>query len=300
MGLINRFFGRRARKTDEASRLVANPDDRDALSLQLLFTSPLDLEAGKLTKSLRSYHPSLKDALVELDADTAAQGTPIGLAGWGDHVIRLVGFNVPMPSEVVERCVAPSHYGPELKEKARKHQAHMLLSYAGRESSRLEQYVAVAVLAGVLASHGALVILNESAHTSFPAAALSADPSEGDTLEQLRSLPLLILFCGFVKYEVEGIPGVWMRTYGAHLLGLPDLATLAQGHHEGEKYFELFGNIFTYLLNSGARFDVGHTMQVGSDTFMRLRAPTKEEYFLQSEGELFVAEMIGADEINRG
>ena len=40
-------------------------------------------------------------------------------------------------------------------------------------------------------------------------------------------------------------------------------------------------------------------MQVGDDTYLKLRAPTGEESFLDSEGELFVAEMIRADQINR-
>jgi Domain of unknown function (DUF4261) len=90
---------------------------------------------------------------------------------------------------------------------------------------------------------------------------------------------------------VEGVEGVWMRTYGAHLLGLPDLATLAAGHHEGEAMFDLFSNVFNYLRSSGARLGAGHTMEAGPHTMMRLRAPTAEEYFLDSPGELFVIEM---------
>jgi hypothetical protein len=118
-------------------------------------------------------------------------------------------------------------------------------------------------------------------------------------LEQLRTFPIPALFCGFVKYDVEGVNGVWMRTYGGHLMGLPDLATLAPGHERGEEVFGLFSSIYTYLRSSGARFEAGQTMQVGSDTFMRLRAPAEGEYFLDSPGEIFVAEMISADEINR-
>ena len=47
-------------------------------------------------------------------------------------------------------------------------------------------------------------------------------------LELLRSFPLLHLFCGFVKYEVEGDDGVWMRTYGAHEFEL----RMLQDEHE--------------------------------------------------------------------
>jgi hypothetical protein len=40
-------------------------------------------------------------------------------------------------------------------------------------------------------------------------------------------------------------------------------------------------------------------MQIGQDTFLKLRAPAEAEGFLDSEGELFVAELIRADQVNR-
>jgi len=182
---------------------------------------------------------------------------------------------------------------------ARAHRAHALLYYAGRATDALEQYLALAVVAGVLGREGGVVVLNESAHTSFPAGALDPGAVEGDWLEVLRSLPLLLLYAGFVKYTIQGVPGVWMRTYGCHLLGLPDLASHAEGHQQGQETFELFDNILGYLRESGARFAVGHTMQVGPETFLRVRAARAEEGFLESAGELFVLERIGADQINR-
>jgi hypothetical protein len=89
-----------------------------------------------------------------------------------------------------------------------------------------------------------------------------------------------------------------MRTYGAHLLGLPDFAAYASGHDEGERYFELFENIFSYLRSSGAILAPGHTMQVGAQKFLKCRERTDEEFFLESDGELLVVEIIGSNEIN--
>jgi hypothetical protein len=298
MGFFDWFLGRSEQGETTQSPLVANPKIENALSLQLLFPNRPRLESQQLTASLRRYHPSLAEAQFEVEPEFSARGTPLGLAGWGKHVIKLVGFDVPMPREVVERCVQPSHYGPDLKQKARAHQAHVIVYYAGYEASPLEQYVALAVVAGTLASHGAIVVVNESAHTSFPASPLAVGAAEGDALEDLRTLPLLLLYCGFVK--MDGDPrGVWMRTYGNHLLGLPDLAHLAEGHHQGQMIFDLFSNVLSYLLSSQAHFDAGHTMQMGAGTFMRLRAPTPEEPFLDSAGKLFVAEFISEGEINR-
>jgi Domain of unknown function (DUF4261) len=298
MGVMERFFG----KGDPGEGgPAANTDTKNRLSLQLLFAGDLaaNLDPRRLTRTLRSAHPSLAQAVFEIDDQTAAQGTPLGLAGWGDHVVQFVGFSVPMPKEVVERCVQPAHYGQALKQQARAHKAHALLYYGGREEDPLEQYVALAVVAGTLGAHGALVVLNEAAHTSFPAQALAPGRVEGDLLENLRGLPIPVLYGGFVKYNLPDSPDVWMRTYGNHLLGLPDLAFRAKGHDQGEWVFNTFSNILTYLRESGARFGVGHTMQVGDDTYLKLRAPRKEEYFLESDGELFVAELITADQVNR-
>ncbi|KAG0777054.1 hypothetical protein G6F22_012136 [Rhizopus arrhizus] len=108
-----------------------------------------------------------------------------------------------------------------------------------------------------------------------------------------------MLYCGFVKYEVEGVDGVWMRTYGGDAFGLPDFAALARGHHEGETYSNMFNNIMGYLRESGAELGAGHTMQIGENAFMKLRDPAKEEYYLDGPGQVLVAEIITADEINK-
>lgn len=298
MSLFSRFFAQQ-QEDDRVTQLVANPQIESPLSLQILFDGDPRLKATDVTAALQAYHRSMKNARCEIDPQLAAEGKIVGLAGWGKHVVSMVGFDCPMPTEAVEACVAPSHYPQELKARARAHSAHLLLYYAGYEDSPYEQYVALAAAAGALSQFGGIVILNETAHTSFPAAALSGAELGGDALELLRHLPLPILYCGFVKYEVEGTSGVWMRTYGAHELGLPDFAAYASGHDEGSRYFEIFENIFGYLRDSGAHLAAGHTMQIGTEEYLRLRERTEDEYFLESDGELFVTEIIGADEINQ-
>src|SRR5262249_41118036 len=220
-------------------------------------------------------------------------------AGWGEHVIKVVGFDLPMPKEVVELCVAPSHYAQPLKDRARGHKSHALLWYAGRQGSVIEQFVALAAFAGALEGFGAVAVLNESARTSFPAAALSGKGIEGDVMEQLRTLPLPVLYCGFVKYDVPDDRQVWMRTYGAFVLGLPDFAAYTSGHHEGQRYFDMFDSIMRYMLNTGKRLAAGHTMQLGAHDYLRCRAPAESESWLESRGDVLVVEIIRADQINR-
>jgi hypothetical protein len=298
MSLFTRFFGT-TDETDAPDALVANGDrEKDATSLQVLFATSLP-NAADTTATLRAYHPSMASASCEIDADMSQEGKLIGLAGWGPHVVQLVGFDLPMPADAVEKCVGPSHYPQPVKERARAHKAHALLYYAGQEEDVLEQYVALAAVAGCLGTPDGIVVLNEDGHTSFPAHALNSPNVEGDRLELLRTLPLLILFCGFVKYNIPGSSSVWMRTYGAHRFGLPDLATLSRGHNEGERTFTLFGNILNYLRDSGATMSPGHTMQAGPNTYLRCRAPYSDEPFLDGPGQTLVLETIRGDQINR-
>jgi hypothetical protein len=254
--------------------------------------SPVNLFEGRGRSPLlrpQGFHPSLAEARFEVDARASAtMEAEVGTARWSRHAVQVVVFGTPMPAAVVEPCVAPAHYGAELKAQARAHRAHALLFYAGEERDPLEQYVALGLVAVALATEGALVVLNESAHTSFPAQALVPEEGE-DLLELLRTMPLTALYVGFVKLEAQGVAGVWMRTYGGPRMGLPDLAWHARSHEEAGEAFELFSGLLEYLRRSGARFRAGETAELG-ERHVRIRAPRKDETFLDSPGELFVLE----------
>lgn len=314
MSILSRFFGKVEDDEDRASRLTANPPNQGAIGLQVLFDRALTLHSGEVTNSLRSYDGSMAAAQYEVDAGLSRQGKLIGLAGWGSHVVQILGFNLPMPPDAVESCVAPAHYSQELKQQAREHKSHVLLFYAGNDRSPYEQYIALAAVAGALSRFGGVVVLNESGHTSFPAQALVAEGAT-NMIEQLRALPLPALYCGFMKYELsEGLDQldaahllidflaqtagcrIWMRTHGANVLNLPDLAAWAGGHEEGEEYFNLFDHVLRYLLGSGAKISIGHTAQIGNECFLQFRDATSDERAHggsgQDEGELLVVELI--------
>lgn len=297
MSVLTRFFGKKESASEKG--LVANDQLETSLSLQVVFSGGLDLDAAELEKQFRSYHKSLQKAQIEIDDETNKQGTPLGLIGWGEHIVKIVGFDQPMPVEVLENSVQPSHYDEALKSQARAHKSHLLLYYQGYDKNPINQYAAMALVGGFLTRIGAIVVVNESACTSLPASALSGDSTKGDIVYILEKFPLAALYCGFVKYEVEDIDGVWLRTYGGRLLGLPDLASLADDHSGSEEVFDIFNNVLSYLLDSGAQFVAGNTMQVGEDIFMKLRLASSEEYYLETEGELFVAEFISEAEINQ-
>ena len=303
MGLLERFMGQ-PDPEEPFTQLVANPLIKRPLSFQLLFMGPLDLDGDAIALALQSYHPDLSRAQAELtelppeeDARENAQSL-LGLAGWKNHVVKIIGFDTPLPEPIFEACVRPAHFHEQLKADAREHRSHALLFYAGHETDPLEQYVALTAVAAALARFDAILVLNEAARSAFPAEALLADDPDQDRLEQLRGLPIPLLYGGFIKVEVEGQEGVWMRTFGNTLLHLPDLAMWRADHAEGSETFELFANILAYLRESGSQFAPGHTMQIGPGTYLRLRKAHEEEWWLKSDGEMFIAEQIGADEIH--
>jgi hypothetical protein len=282
MGFFDRLLGRQK---------AAPAQERETpLSLQLLFPGMLRLNVNTLERALRGFASSLAETRFEMDPHASTvMGAEVGVARWGRHVVQAVVFGQQMPSPVVEQCVAPSHYGAELKTQARAHASHTLLFYVGEEKNPLEQYVALALVAVALAKEGALVVMNEGAHTSFPAQPLIPEEGE-DLLDLLRTMPLTALYVGFVKLGVPGVEGVWMRTYGAPKMGLPDLAWHARSNAEAHDTFELFSGLLEYLRASGARFADGHTAE-WQDRHVQIRVPSSsEQKFLDSPGQMFVLE----------
>ena len=296
MSLLERFMGR-ADPERPGAEMTANSFIENPISYVLLFTEVVELDADALAFALQSYHPTLAGAKAEL-MNAGIEGAPedkreslLGLVGWDQHVIRLVGMSVPVPRPLFEACVRPAHFGQDLKAHAEHHRSHVLLYYAGYEKDPLEQYVALTVVAAALARFDALLLLNENARTAFPAAALLAEETKHDSLALLRSLPIPFLYGGFVKLEVEGKPGVWMRTFGNKLLNLPDLAFHAEGHHQGSDTFDLFANVLAYVRETKKKLAPGDTMQIGDDTWLRLRQPSADEWrYLHSNGEMVVVE----------
>jgi hypothetical protein len=282
MGFFDRLLGRQ--------KASGSQERETPLSLQLLFSGRLRLNVNAVGGALRGFAPSLAEARFEVDAKAStAMGAEVGVARWGRHVVQAVVFGEPMPSSVVELCVAPAHYGAELKAQTRGHASHALLFYVGEEKDPLEQYVALGLVAVALAKEGALVVMNESAHTSFPAQPLIPEEGE-DLLDLLRAMPLTALYVGFVKLSVPGETGVWMRTYGAEKMELPDLAWHARSDAEAHDTFELFSGLLEYLRASGARFAHGHTAE-WQERHVRIREPSRRERkFLDSPGQMFVLE----------
>ena len=296
MDFISRFFGRQeAGESPKEGELTAATEN--GVSLLVAFDNNKPLKKGMLLEALRRYHPSMSKAVGEFDPELNADGNVFGLIGWDNHVIKVIGFNQPIPADALEGCVAPSHYDQEQKDAVRAHKAHLLLFYAGTETNPLAQYHVLIAVAASLAPLGAIAILNEAAQTSLPIGVFS-DAEKENRLEYIKSFPMLMLCCGFLKYEIENQSGVWMRSMGANEIGLPDLAMLTNGHDQGQDTFDIFSGILDYLQESGAILNAGETMEMG-DLFIRLRTPIADkEYFLEQDGPIFVLDPIDPEDLD--
>ena len=289
MGLFSRFFGKKTEAKQMDSSIVPNPDIDSAASLSIVFKGELNIDNDKLLTKLKSIDPTIKDIRYEIPYGRLEEGICI-LVSWGKHIIRIIGLNAPYPKDVLELCVAPASYSQEIKQQVYESDSHLLLYYVGYEQDVLEQYLALTRLAACFEQFNALAVINEDAHTSLPINFINELASEKDGLTSLgECLPLL--FCGFVKYEIENIKGIWMRTYGANKFGLPNFAALANSYEESEYYFDMFSNILNYLRQSQAIMNPGDTMEMGDNRMMSLRAPQDDEYFLKDQGDLLVIEI---------
>ena len=289
MGIFSRFFAKKTESKQMDNSIVPNPDIENAISVSIVFSGALNINNDELLAKLKSIEPTIKDIRYETPFGQLEEGMCI-LVSWGKHVIRVFGLNAPYPKAVLETCVAPASYSQEIKQQVYESDSHLLLYYVGYEQNVLEQYLALTRLAVCFEQFNALAVINEDAHTSLPVNFINSLASEKDGLTTLgECLPLL--FCGFVKYEIENIKGIWMRTYGANKFGLPNFAALANSYEESEYYFDMFSNILNYLRQSQAIMNPGDTMEMGDNRMMSLRAPQDEEYFLKDQGDLLVIEI---------
>jgi hypothetical protein len=273
-----------------------------ALSLQLVFPESLAIDPAELGRFVRGYCPEMAEAVVEwVDARGVPEaralvsevGPPVaavGLISWGSHIIKVAGFDAPMPYGPIESCVEPALMPPEVKRDAAAHRSHVLLYHGGPESSAFDCYLGLMSVAGAMASLGATAVLNEEARTAIPAFDLIPEPEE-DILTTLRQLPILYLMAGFVRTNIGAPDRPWVRTFGCHHLGLPDLAIQAHGYGEMSELFRWFNAMLNYLRETESSFSAGQVIALSDTLKLQTREPHPTETdFLSSEGELIVLE----------
>lgn len=291
MGMLEQFLGR-TDQFDYSDTVQIEATEAEAPDcLQLLYPSPLQLDSQTLTHALQ-HHPLCSPiSVLELQPYEENATEIQGLAAWDDHVVQIIGVDSPIPSEQLAFTLDVAHCNQEDKHAIRRHQSHILLVYAGSCDIPLFQYYALTIVAGVIADANASVVLNLRACACIPAALVSPtmNPELHTTVDDLL---LVLLYAGYVKYFKEGLPGCWVRTMAGTTLDVPDFATFLLEITDAEDYMFIIADIFSYLLNSQTLCDEGHTLSTNNEILI-LRRPNAIEYFLESDGPLFVLEDNG-------
>ena len=267
-----------------STRRKAQAPRQAPLHLQVLFPRPVWLSADELMSRLWQLHPSLAQARAELMTGALIPGSnklaQLARMWWGPHTVHIGFFEEPMPPGMLEQTVDFALLDDALKARARAHKGHAVLVYKGEEKDPLEQYRVLAKIVAALVPLGALVAVNPAGFTSYPAQDLAARPGE-DLDEVLRTLPLMALFVGFQRFQVPGMKGVWIRTCGAPLLDMPDLAMHTRSYEESSHVFLIFKSIFAAMQDSGVKFKEGDMVDDGERQW-KFRKPRSKERFLDS------------------
>lgn len=262
--------------------------------LHLLFDERVNIDLARVSALLAEMDPALEHAVITMDLETR-----VADATFGDFAMHFRGVGEPMPEAALEPSVQLAHLDPEEKAAARAHRCFVVIEHQpveGDAPPMLDRYRALAILAAVFARIGARFVVNLEARTALPAGALLADPK--DVIPLIERLSPLLLFMGFAKYELAlppGLPelglrhaGVWMRTHGGALFGLPDLARLTTGHEQGLATFRAMSEMVVHMIESRTPFSIGDVVQLPEGELAVFRELAEDEAFLAGDHPVLV------------
>jgi hypothetical protein len=291
--------------TDFLTRFAQHLSRPPGASLQSLVLEPLNFPAESWQTVLRSLDPELAQATLEwwdiqslsdaADALTDGDGPPatfLGMATWGPHVVKIIGFDTPMPPGPLSSTFGHSALiPPNMKTVGQDHLSHVLLDYSGLSDNVAIQHAAVAAVAYALYPLGGVVILNEEARAALPAAMLEPEEPTLGFWENLVALPLPFLYGGFVKMELSEPAGqIWLRTFCQYKFGLPEFALMGNDHSSYTSTFTLFCAIADYLRESGKTLEDGELIHIDEETQFTTRYPEPLEWWLDNKGKMIVFE----------
>jgi hypothetical protein len=191
----------------------------------------------------------------------------------------------------------PAHLRPDQKDNIAAHKSHVICYYESEAINGVEMFIALYKLAYGLRENHMRGVANTMTWMCQSVEMLP-DIMTPDFLSGFRETPAssLALWLGFVKF-FKPDKTVWFATKGSPIFGVPDLAYLGKTLAEGDEAYDMFGDIFTYVFQSGTRLAPGHTMQLGPDVYLGFRPVYEYGDYLGEQ--TLVMEKIRASDINR-
>lgn len=209
------------------------------------------------------------------------QSTGNGLAGFVEydgHNIRLFGVDGPVPEAVLDCTVEPSHWSPEMKERARRHRHHVLCQYRGGSKDPVEQYLALFRVALGACEDGLVSVLNEEACNFTPPDVVAYFGNPESVSACRASIPPFVWTSVLKCFRPDG--ACWFVTKGHHVFGVPDFALLGESEF-ADDVAGFMHDLFLYAYRTKATMEPGQTLEWGGE---RCRFGPVTEYAEYLEG----------------
>lgn len=215
---------------------------------------------------------------------------------WFDgHLIRVIGFDAPVPEEVVKNAIDCAHWKKEDKAPMRTHRTHIVCQYLEGEAYPNQQMLAMNKVAGCFLAHGLIGCVDPDAWNCVPAHVLQEMLTEQNQIT-FAEHPPLIVWAGFVKFFTDN-DHIWFCSKGFHRWGVPDFAWLGP-MSEAEQAWELFQALFHYVLDNDVNLNVGDTAQFGDNLILRFAAVTDYEEYLNGPLGTLVIERLNPSQFH--
>lgn len=227
--------------------------------ITLLFDQPtLNLpESLSLAMAIAAVEGEPHPENFSLDVKVNEEKRLAAEARWLDHRVRILGAGIPLPKEVLARCLAVSPWGSQLAVPFAQQRSQIVLTYSGAARSGLEKMLCLYKVAAGLQTPHLLGIVNEPAWNAHPVM---------DTLSSLRirtyreNIPFQLWF-GYPRIPLSGHLS-FLVSKGHTFFGLPELAWLCDADEDPSEVQGIFMNLFLYLLDNKQRLAVGDTLQM--------------------------------------
>lgn len=258
------------------------PSDR--ISLQILFDKLPSFTERELNEAAKNVSHNPPDFRYQLPKDTTVAGE--GVAGTDANKIKLSFCDRELQERELAQISAHVRLVPDAAAGIEKHAAFIDLSVEPNPAKPLEAYQELTFLACMIALREGLVIANINGFTSFSGPGMLQLLADNDWSDAIQEMPPLFLFSGPVLHEFDNNTNLWMRSYGNHLLGIPDLGTIIPTEIIQEYVpmtLQVFDNMMSYMIESGNKVEPGHTMETDSVLIKIFDQPANpDEYFYQS------------------
>lgn len=258
------------------------PSDR--ISLQILFDKLPSFTERELNEAAKNVSHNPPDFRYQLPKDTTVAGE--GVAGTDANKIKLSFCDRKLQERELAQISAHVRLVPDAAAGIEKHAAFIDLSVEPNPAKPLEAYQELTFLACMIALREGLVIANINGFTSFSGPGMLQLLADNDWSDAIQEMPPLFLFSGPVLHEFDNNTNLWMRSYGNHLLGIPDLGTIIPTEIIQEYVpmtLQVFDNMMSYMIESGNKVEPGHTMETDSVLIKIFDQPANpDEYFYQS------------------